>query len=154
MRPKTHWLESKTRFVRECGLSDEDALLHFNLGPLEAHRDIAMLGLMHRSVLGCSPRNFGDMFQPAPPSVFEKHKKQLCSHRAPRHLQMLARSALGLVDVKNLLPEHVVEQTSVAAMQHELHMLLTFRASNDDDSWLHTFSPSVPLSEHPLHHLS
>ena len=35
------------RFLRECGLSDEDALLHFNLAPLETRRDIAMLGLIH-----------------------------------------------------------------------------------------------------------
>ena len=49
----------QTRFLRECGLSDEDALLHFNLAPLEARRDIAMLGFKHRSVLGYGPRHFG-----------------------------------------------------------------------------------------------
>ena len=32
------------RFLRECGLSDEEALLHFNLAPLETRRDTAMLG--------------------------------------------------------------------------------------------------------------
>ena len=37
------------RFRRECGLSDEEALPHFNLAPLETRRDIAMLGLTHRS---------------------------------------------------------------------------------------------------------
>ena len=52
----------RTRFLRQCGLSDEDALLHFNLAPLAAP---AMLGLMNRSVLGCGPQHFGDMFQPA-----------------------------------------------------------------------------------------
>ena len=52
------------RFLRECGLSDEDALLHFNLAPLETRRDIAMLGLIHRSVLGCGPRHFANMFLP------------------------------------------------------------------------------------------
>ena len=45
-----------------------------------------------------------------------------------------------------MLPQHVVE-----AMQHELQMLLKFRAANGDDSWLHTFSPRVPLFEHPLY---
>ena len=95
-------------------------------------------------------RFFGDMFQPASPSVFQKHGEQLCLHRGPRHLQMLARSAVGLVDVYILLPEHVVEQKSAAAMQHELQMLLKFGAPNGDDSWLRTFSPRVPLSEHPM----
>ena len=67
------------RFRRECGLSDEDALLHFNLAPLETRRDIAMLGLIHRSVLGCGPRHFANMFSPSPPSVSQKHDKQLLS---------------------------------------------------------------------------
>ena len=31
------------RFLRECGLSDEDALLHFHLAALETRRDIALL---------------------------------------------------------------------------------------------------------------
>ena len=64
---------------------------------------------------------------------------------------MLARSALVLVDVFYLLPQHVVEQKSTAAMQHELQTLLKFCAANGDDSRFHTFSPRVPLSEHPLH---
>ena len=64
---------------------------------------------------------------------------------------MLARSALGLVDVYNLLPQQVVEQKSVAVMQHELQTLLKFDAAKGDDSWFHTFSLRVPLSERPLH---
>ena len=32
------------RFLRECGLSEEEALLHFNLAPLETQRDIAIAG--------------------------------------------------------------------------------------------------------------
>ena len=51
-------------FLRECGLSDEEALLHFNLAPLETRRDIAKLGLIHRSVLGGGPRHFANSFCP------------------------------------------------------------------------------------------
>ena len=36
----------------------------------------------------------------------------------------------------------------LASMQHEL--LLKFRVWNGDGFWLHTFSPRVPLHEHPL----
>ena len=50
------------RFLHECGLSDEEALLHFNLAPLETRRGVAKLGLIHRSVLGGGPRHFADMF--------------------------------------------------------------------------------------------
>ena len=45
------------RFLRECGLSDEEALLHVNLAPLETRREIAMLVLIHHSVLGGGPRH-------------------------------------------------------------------------------------------------
>ena len=114
---------AERRFLRECGLSDEEALLHYNLAPLETRRDIAMLGLIHRSVLGCGPRHLANMFLPSLPSVSQKHDKQLLSHRSPRHLQILSRSALGLVDVCNLFPAQVVGQKSVASMQHELQTL-------------------------------
>ena len=76
------------------------------------------------------------------------------SHRGSRNLQKLVRSTLGLTYVYNLLPARVVEQKSVAAMQHELQCLLKFRAVNREDGWQHTFSPRVSLSEHPLHHFS
>ena len=41
------------RFQREC-LKEEDALVFFQPGPAETRRDIAMLGLIHRTVLGWS----------------------------------------------------------------------------------------------------
>ena len=65
-------------------------------------------------------------------------------------MQILSRSALELVDVYNLLPAQVVCQKSVASMQHELQALLKFRVRNGDSYWLHTFSPRVPLYEHPV----
>ena len=39
-------------FLSEIGVSDTDALFHFNLAPLRCRRDIARLGLIHRCVLG------------------------------------------------------------------------------------------------------
>ena len=35
-------------------------------------------------------------------------------------------------------------------MQHELQTLLKFCVAKGDNNWFHTFSPRVPLSEHPL----
>ena len=40
---------------------------------------------------------------------------------------MLVRSAFRFVDVYNFIAQTVIEQKSVAAMQHELQMLLKFR---------------------------
>ena len=61
------------RFLRVCCLTQEDALMFFNLAPLETRRDMAMLGLIHRKVLGCGPRHFASMFRLAPPSSSQKH---------------------------------------------------------------------------------
>ena len=67
---------------------------------------------------------------------------------------MLARSALVLADVLYLLPQHVVEQKSAAAMQHELQTLLKVYAANGDDSRCHTFSPRVPSGRAPVAYFS
>ena len=148
MRPKPHWLES-TRFRHGCFanvVSQVKTRSCISISPRWRHAETS------RCLVCCTDRysdaargTSGTCFSP-PRRRFQKHSKQLCWHPGPRHLQMLARSALGLVDVYNLLLKHVVEQKSVAAMQHELQMLLKFRASNGDDSWLHTFSLRVPLS--------
>ena len=39
----------QARFLREIGLSEEDAFLSFKLAPLHTRRDIAMFGLIHRA---------------------------------------------------------------------------------------------------------
>ena len=45
----------QNRFLREVGLSPADAVHEFNLAPLSARRDVAMLGLIHRTCLGEGP---------------------------------------------------------------------------------------------------
>ena len=50
-------------FLREIGVSELDALLHFRLVPLCLRRDIAMLGVIHRCVLGRGPPHFRRLFQ-------------------------------------------------------------------------------------------
>ena len=49
-------------FLRALGLSREDGLSQYNLAPLQTRRDIAMLGVIHRSVLGVGPPHL-DRFQ-------------------------------------------------------------------------------------------
>ena len=68
------------RFLRVCCLTEEDALMFFNLAPLETRRDMAMLVLIHRTVLGCDTRHFASIFRLAPPSSSQKHCWQLQSY--------------------------------------------------------------------------
>ena len=55
-------------------MSDEGALFVFHLAPLSVRRDIAILGVIHRMVLGRGPQ-FRELFKLAPldghpPTVF------------------------------------------------------------------------------------
>ena len=42
-------------FLRQISMSDEEALLNFNLAPLSARRDIAMLSVLRRAALRLQP---------------------------------------------------------------------------------------------------
>ena len=43
------------RFLRGIGLSKTEALMEYHLAPLKARRDMSMLGVIHRSLLGEGP---------------------------------------------------------------------------------------------------
>ena len=49
-------------FLKEIGIDDVTAFSVFNLAPLQLRRDIAMLGLIHRTVLGQGPLHFQQWF--------------------------------------------------------------------------------------------
>ena len=63
------------RFLREVGLTEEQALHHHNLAPLQTRRDMAMLGLIHRTVLNEGPPQFQQWFFPdtRPNKAFLQH---------------------------------------------------------------------------------
>ena len=44
-------------FLKQVGISEMDALISFHLAPLASRRDMAMLGAIHRAVLGEGPNN-------------------------------------------------------------------------------------------------
>ena len=104
------------RFLRESCVSDEDAPFVFHLAPLSIRRDIAMLRVIHRTVLGRGPSQFRELFKLAPldghpartRSQCSRHRFQLENPRGQHHSDMLARSALGPMWVYNHLPPKIV----------------------------------------------
>ena len=48
--------------LRDINMSELDALVHFHLAPLNTRRDIAVLGAVHRAVLGRGPEELKDFF--------------------------------------------------------------------------------------------
>ena len=53
------------RFISNLGITGEEALIAFNLAWLEARRDMAMLGLIHRAAVGQGPIQLQTLFPPA-----------------------------------------------------------------------------------------
>ena len=146
------------RFLQVLGCTELEALMEFNLAPLATRRDIAMLGLIHCTVLGKGPSHFKSFFKLAEETqrgyltrrVAKNHSKQLEDPRKGRFPELLRRSALGLIAVYNLLPTEVVLESSVKGFQSKLQELVKTRATAGYTDWSETLSPRVPLWKHPL----
>jgi hypothetical protein len=95
----------QSRLLRELGLSELDALARYKLAPLSSRRDMAMLGLLHRVVLGEAPQQLADLFPFSEPSnrisrlAVHRHDHQFVERQ--RRTDLLKRSLFGLVSVYN-----------------------------------------------------
>ena len=113
------------------GLSAEDALLLFRLAPLSTRRDIGMLAVIHRAVLGIGPPHFWRWFVPAPVRVrpasrlqISRHSKQLHDPCDGSQSSLLDRSVIGLIRVYNLLPQSIVDKGLLKDFQGALQALV------------------------------
>ena len=132
-------------FLRDLGVDEVSALVDFKLAPLNTRRDIAMLGMIHRTVLGKGPQQFTHFFNRDPnngPKLMDPRR----SSRSP----LIKRSALGLVAVYNLLPHKVVSTHSVSVFQKALQEVVTSFATAGHPQWSEALSPRLPLASHPL----
>ena len=89
----------QSKFLEDAGLDNITALIEFNLAPLTARRDMAMLAVIHRAVLGKRPRHFKDHFCWQTPGLLKDPREEIGGGG------IITRSILGLVAVYNLLPE-------------------------------------------------
>ena len=147
----------QVRVCKALDVSMEQALMEYNLAPLNARRDISMLGLIHRSIIGAGPDHFSKFFVRAPtPSrpdgreTMRRHSKQVRSLRNGKFLQILSHSVLGLIDVYNLLPEYAVQATSVKLFQHRLQEQMKAAIMDGGKNWSELFSPRRDLHSHEL----
>ena len=111
-------------------------------------RNIAMLRVIRRTVLGRGPSRFRELFKLAlfdghpawTGSQCSRHPFQLENPRGQHHSHMLARSALGLARVYSHLPPKVVGQPSVSSFQTELQRLVKDRATARCVDWAQSLS--------------
>jgi hypothetical protein len=133
----------QTRFLKDLNIDERTALLEFNLAPLTSRRDMAMLGIIHRTVLGRGPAHFKEHFRVAV-------GRKVLDPRSEYRGRFVTRSALGLVAIYNLLPGGITSASSVACFQGRLQAELKMRAEAGLPDWAHTYSPRIALDSHPL----
>ena len=147
----------QARMQRIAGIDDLEALFNFNLAPLTTRRDIAMLGIIHRAVIGKGPVHLHKFFRRGEPTYaartrlqFRRHDMQLVEYRNGDHTDYVKRSILGLVSVYNLLPSSAVHTNTVSVFQARLQDLVKERALAGCHDWAETFSPAIEWNQHLL----
>ena len=124
-------------------MDDKTAFLEFNFAPPCVRRDIGILGLIHKRVLGLAHPAYNYLlpFLTGPVQA-RYHSKTLANRResVTCHRNLFNRSIFGYVDVYNRLPEYVVECKSISDFQHELTVICKRRCRQRIQSWMHSFS--------------
>ena len=131
------------RFLEALEISKETALLEFKLAPLQARRDMALLGLLHRIVLGQAPAQFSEIVRLADRPVFPRsmrapegrHTRQLHDPTCGAESRMLQRSWLRLIYTYNLLPQAFVDKKTVSLFQRSLQKAVANAAVAGGNRW-------------------
>ena len=114
---------------------------------------MAILGVIHRAVLGQGPGCFTRFFRLdsslPPPRAPRRHHRHLVEPVGFNVPDYILHSAIGGCRIYNLLPDFIVDAGSVAEFQSRLQALLRARAPHCDD-WPSSFSFRLPLAFHPL----
>ncbi len=111
----------QAHFVRELGLTEEEAFLQYKLPPLELRRDIAVLGLLHKIQLGDVHPDFHGLFPR------EDAPRAPTRHNARRHGRQFReisgnsyyfnQSVFSAVKIYNVLPAYAVYAETVQTFQ-------------------------------------
>ena len=111
-----------TRLLVGLNISHEEALMKFNLAPLDIRRDIAQLGLIHRSVLDKGPPHFKKFF-PRVQSI-NGHFRSVLNHARGSNAAYIKHSIFNLVGCYNRLPFEIIAIDDVSEFQRGLQNLV------------------------------
>ncbi len=127
-------------------VSVEKAFWDFNFAPTKLRRNIAILGLLHKRVLGLCHPSF-DKLLPWYSQHFSSpravgHNKQLYGHwlEVTQHRTLFRNSIFGMIDIYNNLPQYVVDAQSVSAFQGLLTKMAKARCQRNDVDWESSFA--------------
>ena len=134
---------------RELDVDVAEAFVNCNFAPPVLRRNISILGMFHKRVLGLSHPVFQDLLPfyndghgDGRPGT---HNKQLYGHLHEANFQMalFCRSIFAMTYVYNGLPQNVVDCTTVSKFQRELILIARQGCLAGDGNWMHCFSARV-----------
>ena len=139
-------------FLRNISISVESAFLDFNMMPLESRRDVSMLGVIHRSVLGLGPKHFKDWFVIQP--ILHRRSQRLARNTicpiaevpSASNLRIGRHSIFGMIRIYNQLPNSVVTIRSVSGFQRALADIMRNCAKSGAIGWPHLYSTRCDFS--------
>ena len=134
------------KFLRDIGVDHSSAFLNYNFAPPTLRRNIGILGLFQKRVLGLSHPMFQTLlpFCSDVPGSFNQdcHDKQLYSHLSESNFQMVlfCRSIFGMTFVYNRLSQAIVDSKTVSLFQHALTKIARDMCESGDPEWVDLFS--------------
>ena len=132
-------------FLSKLQISEQEAFINFNFAPTILRRNIGVLGLLHKRVLGlCHPS-----FEKLLPWYDQRfnvprgvgHTKQLYGHSIEVNFNsaLFNRSVFAMVDIYNNLPQDVVDIENVSLFQKRLTAIAKERCNGNRIDWQWSF---------------
>ena len=134
------------KFLEELGLDARTAFLEFNFAPLDVRRDIGILGLLQKRVLGLSHPVFqqllpffGDVFGYR---IEGRHNRQLYGQffEVSYQYDIFQRSIFSMRSVYNNLSQDVVDEPTVSFFQSRLTRIMKDECRKGNHRWRDIFS--------------
>ena len=132
-------------FLHEIDMTEADAFLKYNFGIPSLRRDIGILGLLHKRVLGKAHPVFQDLLpfhREDHGASTGLHSKQLYGRQLEIkfQVQLHHRSIFSMVHIYNRLSQNIVNSNSVSAFQSQLTKIARERCMRGDPDWMKSFS--------------
>ena len=132
----------QNHFLKELGMPLEEAFLEFHFAPPTLRRNIAILGMIHKRVIGQAHPSFDALlpFFPGRAALRGNHSKQMYNHCNEVNAQwdLYRRSIFAMVDIYNNLSQEAVDSASVETFQSYLTRLARVRCQQGNAKWMYT----------------
>ena len=126
-----------------------------NFAPPTLRRDIGMLGLIHKRVLGLAHPAFDRLLPLQPASYYEanagnpflRHDKQIYNHnRECSNNAMFQRSIFSLISLYIRLPQRIINKDTISTFQSELTFIAKRRCRDGTEGWQFSFNATYHAS--------